>query len=167
MGVATGRNSLAKQAVKNVPTDIDLADGSTVAIESATVDQIMTYARIEAIGIHQMLRYAREIRGAEVNCPCCDIPITERQLTYLSEALELAARSLAEARDALERDYHPAAALAADKAGCFIKDLLQQHMSVVMAALKQKLGLEEWTRQQKEHSRQSGHGMTSFKRRGP
>jgi hypothetical protein len=54
MGVATGRNSLAKQAVKNVPTDIDLADGSTVAIESATVDQIMTYARIEAIGIHQM-----------------------------------------------------------------------------------------------------------------
>ena len=93
MGVATGRNSLAKQAVKNVPTDIDLADGSTVAIESATVDQIMTYARIEAIGIHQMLRYAREIRGAEVNCPCCDIPITERQLIYLSEALELAARS--------------------------------------------------------------------------
>ena len=166
MGMATGRNSPAKQ-VKNVPAAIDLADGGTVTIESATVDQIMTYARIEAIGARQMLRYAREIRGAEVNCPCCDIPITERQLTYLSEALELAARSLAEARDALERDYHPAAALAADKAGCFIKDLLQQHMGVVMAALKQKLGLEEWTRQQKEHSRQSEHGMTSFKRREP
>src|SRR3984893_11300879 len=103
MGVATGRNSLAKQAMKHVPTDIDLADGSTVAIESATVDQIMTYARIEAIGIHQMLRYAREIRGVEVNCPWCDIPITERQLTYLSEALELATGSLAEARDALEQ----------------------------------------------------------------
>src|SRR6266853_1163100 len=153
MGVATGRNSLAKRAVKNVPTNIDLADGSTVAIESATVDQIMTYARIESIWVHQMLRYAREIRGAEVNCPCCDIPITKRQLTYLSEALELAARSLAEARDALEQDYHPAAALAADKAGCFIKDLLQQHMSVVMAALKQKLGMKERTRQ-KEHPRQ-------------
>jgi len=153
MGVATGRNSLARRAVKNAPNDIDLADGSTVAIESATVDQIMTYARIEAIGIHQMLRYAREIRGAEVNCPCCDIPITERQLTYLSEALELATRSLAEARDALEQDYHPAAALAADKASCLIKDLLQQHMSVVMAALKQKLSMEERTRQ-KEHPRQ-------------
>ena len=167
MGVATGRNSLARRAVKNAPNDIDLADGSTVAIESATVDQIMTYARIEAIGIHQMLRYAREIRGAEVNCPCCDIPITERQLKYLSEALELATRSLAEARDALEQDYHPAAALAADKASCLIKDLLQQHMSVVMAALKQKLGMEERARQQKEHSRQSEHGMTSFKRREP
>jgi hypothetical protein len=80
MGVATGRNSPAKQAVKNIPTTIDLANGSIVAIESATVDQIMTYARIEAIGVHQMLRYARESRGAEVNCPCCDIPITERQL---------------------------------------------------------------------------------------
>ena len=132
--------------MKNVPTTIELADGSTVAVELATVDQIMTYARIEAIEVHQMLRYARETRGAEVNCPCCDIPITERQLIYLSDALELAARSLAEARDALERDYHPAAALAADKAGCFIKDLLQQHKSLVMAALKQKLGIEEWTR---------------------
>jgi hypothetical protein len=154
MGMATGRNSPAKQAVKNVPTTIDLANGSIVAIESATVDQIMTYARIEAIGVRQMLRYAREIRGAEVNCPCCDIPITERQLRYLSEALELAARSLAEARDALEQDYHPAAAQEADNAGCLINDLLQQHMSVVMAALRQKLGMEEWTRQQKEHSRQ-------------
>ncbi len=48
MGVATGRNSPAKQAVKNVPTTIDLANGSIVAIESATVDQIMTYARISA-----------------------------------------------------------------------------------------------------------------------
>ena len=166
MGVATGRNSPARMVVKNVPTTIEL-DGSTVAIESATVDQIMTYARIEAIGVHQMLRYARQIRGAEVNCPCCDIPITERQLTYLSEALELAVRSLAEARDAPEKDYHPAAALAADKAGCFIEDLLQQHMCVVMAALKQKLGIEEWTRQQKQHSRQSEHGITSLKRRGP
>src|SRR5258708_1934281 len=154
MGVDNGRNSPAKQAGKNVPTAIDLANGSIVAIESATADQIMTYARIEAIGVHQMLRYAREIRGAEVNCPCCDIPITEGQLIYLSEALELAARSLAEARDTLERDYDPAAAQAADKAGCFINDLLQQHRSVVMAALKQKLGREEWTRQQKEHSRQ-------------
>ena len=151
--MATGRNSLAKQAVKNVPTTIHLADGSAIAIESATVNQIMTYARIEAIRVHQMLRYTREIRGAEVNCPCCDIPITERQLKYLSEALELAVSSLAEARDALEQDYHPAAALAADKASCLIKDLLQQHMSVVMAALKQKLGMEERTRQ-KEHPRQ-------------
>ena len=57
--------------------------------------------------------------------------------------------------------------LSADKAGCFIEDLLQQHMSLVMAALKQKLGIEEWTRQQKEHSRQSEHDITSLKRRRP
>jgi hypothetical protein len=41
MNVATGRNSRARMVVKNAPTTIELADGSTVAIESATVDQIM------------------------------------------------------------------------------------------------------------------------------